>query len=328
MNNNTVNIFFACDDNYIPFLAVTLQSIKENCNKNKYYKIFVLNSGISKDNISNISKSYTSPNFKIEFCDITNELNAFASQLHTRDYYSKSTYYRLFIPTLFPNINKALYLDCDIVVKDDISKLFDFQLGNNLVAAVPDSFVAQYKELQLYVENRIGVKSYEKYFNAGVLLMNLKELREFAFKDKFINLLQTVKFDVAQDQDYLNALCYARVKFIQEDWNFMPLECKTENEKPSLVHFNLDYKPWKKDGILFSDLFWYYAEKTMYFKDIKNIKANFSKENVEKAKEQTKNLVLTCLSQGSDEITNKKIQEQINLIREDKHERTNNSSVA
>ena len=232
----------------------------------------------------------------------------------------------MFIPSLFPNIDKALYLDCDILLKDDISRLYDTKLGNNLIGAIHDSFVDTNKALGQYVKHRIGVKA-KKYFNAGVILMNLKEMRKFDFKDKFINLLSSVKFDVAQDQDYLNALCKGRVKFIEEKWNFMPLESQNVNKKISLIHFNLDYKPWQKDGIMFAQLFWEYAHKSIFAEEISNIKDNFDAKKQLKAKVQTFNLISLCLAQANDKDENKKIKDIIKAIKKEKIEYEQSYSI-
>ena len=315
MKNNNVNIFFACDDNYIPFLAVTIESLKAKCNKKRDYQIYVLNAGIKEENINKIQNSFNSKNFNIEFCDVTSELNEINERLHTRDYYSKSTYYRLFIPTLFPKLDKALYLDCDIILNGDISILYDTYLGNNLVGGVHDSFVSTLDQLKLYVEKRICVKSYKQYFNAGVLLMNLKELRKFDFKNKFLDLLVSVKFDVAQDQDYLNALCSGRVKLIGEEWNFMPLENKSKSDKVKLIHFNLDYKPWQREGILYEDLFWHYAQKTLFLEEIQNVRKKFSPERIKIAKEQSKQLVINAYTQALNDASNEEIQNIISSIK-------------
>lgn len=318
MKKEKINIFFACDDNYIPFLASTLQSLKTYCDKQRDYKIIILNSGIKKENIDKIKRAYNSNNFDIIFFDMTCYLEEINNRLHTRDYYSKTTYYRLFIPSLFPDLNKALYLDSDIILKGDVSQLYDISLGKNLVGAVHDSFVDLFKELTQYVENKVGVKPYTKYFNAGVLLMNLKEMRAFNFKDKFIELLSRVKFDIAQDQDYLNALCQGRVKIIDLNWNFMPLENTVKDENIKLIHFNLDYKPWQKDGILYSDLFWNFASQTEFYDDIKRIKIKFDLAKIEKAKSQTDNFIKNALNQAIDSEENQRIAKVIKDIKEKK----------
>lgn len=318
MKKEKINIFFACDDNYIPFLATTIQSLKRHCDKQRDYKIIILNSGIKKENVDKIKNAYNSKNFNISFFDMTCYLEEINNRLHTRDYYSKTTYYRLFIPSIFTDINKALYLDSDIILKGDVSQLYDISLGNNLVGAVHDSFVDLFSELKLYIENKVGVKPYTKYFNAGVLLMNLKELRTFNFKDKFIELLSRVKFDIAQDQDYLNALCKGRVKLIDVSWNFMPLENTTKSESIKLIHFNLDYKPWQKDGILYSDLFWEFASQTEFYQDIIAVKRKFDLARIENAKNQTENFIKNAYNQAMDKQENQRIANIIKKIKEKK----------
>lgn len=315
MKKEKINIFFTCDDNYIPFLATTIHSLKENCDMNREYQIYIVNSGIREENKNKITNSYSSTNFQIKFFDISTYLKEINDRLHTRDYYSKTTYYRLFIPSLFPQLDKALYLDSDIILNGDISQLYDISLGKNLVGAVHDSFVDLFKELTQYVEQRVGVKPYTKYFNAGVLLMNLKELRKFNFKEKFLNLLSSVKFDIAQDQDYLNALCQDKVKLIDLNWNFMPLENTVKDDNIKLVHFNLDYKPWQKDGILYSDLFWQYAEKTEFLVDIQDIKSKFDNFKIENAKHQTNNFIEHANAQARADKENEIIQKTIRKIK-------------
>ena len=102
---NPVNLFFACDNAYVPFLAVTLTSLKENCNPKRDYALRILHTGLDPENIRRLTDSFASDGFTMEFIDITQAVEQFADKLHTRDYYSKSTYYRLFIPDLFPGLD-------------------------------------------------------------------------------------------------------------------------------------------------------------------------------------------------------------------------------
>ena len=181
---NDVTLFFACDDNYIPMFAVVLESIRANSNKNRFYDIKLLHSGnVSQENQDKINKEYSNNNINVEFVDISEPLTKICDKLHTRDYYSKSTYFRLLIPNLYPNLDKALYLDSDIVLKSDVAELFDMDLGDNFVGAIPDESVQVVPEFRVYVKNKIGCDSYRKYFNAGILLMNLKVLREIGVKN-------------------------------------------------------------------------------------------------------------------------------------------------
>ena len=294
---DTINLFFACDDGYIPFLAVTLTSIKKHRNRERDYSIRILNTGISECHKDAIFSSLAEVGFNIQFVDITERIESISERLHTRDYYSKSTYYRLFIPELYPNLDKALYLDCDIVVLTDIAELYDTELEDNLVGAAADGFVQGIPRLHGYVTARVGVRAPIDYFNAGVLLMNLKEMRKADFGDRFVDLISKVTFEVAQDQDYLNALCNGRRAVIGEEWNCMPGFTSPDCER-KLIHYNLDSKPWHKDGLEFGDLFWKYAEYTPYAERIKEIRLAFKDEK--KAEKQTVNMIDFAESQAMD----------------------------
>ncbi len=292
MENNleVIPIFFAVDDVYMPFLAVTLESLIQNASKRYYYSIKILYTNINEENKRKINK-YKNENVNIEFVDLNYYIEKVKDKLYTRDYYSKTTYFRLFIPDLYPQYNKAIYLDCDIIVLGDISELYNQELGDNLLAAAPDDVIQTTKVFQEYAEKVVGVSSYRNYFNAGILLMNLDEFRKFNFQEKFLYLLETIKFVVAQDQDYLNRLCKGKVKIIDKGWDRMPIA--TDNmpiENIKIIHYNLGQKPWHYDNIQYQDYFWEYAKKTEYYDYICHIKENYTEEQRFKDIQQYRNL--------------------------------------
>ena len=147
MNNNTINnnkketskniipIFFTTDDNYIPFLTVSIYSLIKNSSIKNYYKIYILNTGLSQSSIKSIN-NLKRPHVEFNFVNVTDRVNYISNELHTRDYYSKTTYFRLFIPNMFPEYDKALYLDSDIVLLDDVAKLYNTDIKDNLVGAI------------------------------------------------------------------------------------------------------------------------------------------------------------------------------------------------
>lgn len=277
--NREIPIFFGVDDGYCPFLAVTIQSLLDNSSPEYTYSIKVLHMDISSENKKKIAK-YEQENASIEFVDLNYYIEKIKDKLYTRDYYSKTTYFRLFIPNLYPQYDKALYLDSDIVVLDDIAKLFATDMGDNLVAAAPDDVIQFNPVFQTYVEKVVGVADYRRYFNAGVLLMNLHQLRKFKFQEKFLYLLDKIKFSVAQDQDYLNRLCKGRVTFLERTWNRMPIEDpKIKPEEVRLVHYNLEFKPWHFEDILYKEFFWMYAQETEYFEQIQEIRESYTAED-------------------------------------------------
>lgn len=288
-NLNTIPIFFTVDDKYVPFLAVALQSLIENSSEKNYYLIKILYTSITEENQEKIKK-YEKENVNIEFVDLNYYINKIKNKLYTRDYYSATTYFRLFIPNLYPQYNKALYLDCDIVLLADVAELYNIDMGDNLVAAAPDDVIQKIEVFQEYAEKVVGVADYRNYFNAGVLLMNLDELRKFDFQEKFLYSLEKIKFAVAQDQDYLNRLCKGRVKIISNVWDKMPISNDTDANDLKLIHYNLAFKPWHFEDILYKEYFWEYAKKTEFFDEIIKIRDNYTEEDRFNDKEGDKKL--------------------------------------
>lgn len=297
--NEVIPIFFTVDDIYIPFLGVCLESIIDHISSENLYVVKILHTNITEENKNKIMK-YQRENFDIEFVDLNYYINQVKDKLYTRDYYTNTTYFRLFIPNLYPQYKKALYIDSDIILLDDIAKLYDIDMGNNLIAGINDGAIQAIDVFKEYVEKVVGVRSWKKYFNAGVLLMNLDELRKYDFQEKFLYILGTNKFKVAQDQDYLNRICKGRVKIIDNYWDVMPVnkDAVKDESKIKLIHYNLCDKPWHCD-VPFEKYFWHYAKKTEFYATIEEMKNNYSDEQKEKDKEVTKELINLAKKESS-----------------------------
>lgn len=277
---NEIPVFFAVDNGYIPFLGVALKSLIDNTSKKNKYAIKILYTSVTEENKARIKK-YEKENISIEFVDLNKQLEEIKEKLYTRNYFSNTTYYRLFIPELYPEYDKAVYIDSDTICLADIADLYNVDMEDNLIAAVPDGAVQTIDPFKDYVERVVGVADYNKYFNAGVIVMNLKELRKYKFEEKFIYMLGKIRFEVAQDQDYLNRLCKGRVKIIDYSWNRMPIMGKRDGDI-NLIHYNLGAKPWYFDDVLYKEYFWKYAEKTEFYNEIKEIGAKYTDADKEK----------------------------------------------
>lgn len=316
MENNleVIPIFFAIDDGYMPFLAVALESLIDNASNNYYYSIKILYTNINEDNKRKINK-YKRDNVNIEFVDLNYYIEKVKDKLYTRDYYTKTTYFRLFIANLYPQYNKAIYLDSDIVVLGDISELYNVELGDNLIAAAPDDVIQTTRVFQEYAEKVVGVADYRNYFNAGILLMNLDEFRKFNFQEKFLYLLETIKFTVAQDQDYLNRLCKGKVKIIDKGWDRMPVATDDyPKENIKIIHYNLADKPWRYDNIKYQEYFWKYAKRTEYYDFICKCKDEYTEAQRFADLQQYKNLKALA-------------QKESDCVGDDRLNRKNNQSV-
>lgn len=279
-----VPIFFATDNKYLPFLAITLESIWENSSREYDYEMYVLNSGVDEEYKEKILRYNERECFHIQFVDVTEKLELIASHLHIRDYYSKTTYFRIFIAEMFPQYDKALYLDCDTVVLGDVSELYHYDLGNNLIGGAPCEGVNCFDVYKRYVTEVDGCDT-DYFFNAGVILMNLKAFREEGFYEQFADLLKKYKFTVIQDEDYLNVLCQDRILRLPRAWNKTPVAPdRLSREDLRIVHYIMTWKPWNFSDIPYQEYFWEYAEKTEFYELIKGIKASFNADGVKGAK--------------------------------------------
>ena len=298
-DNKTIPIFFAVDDRYTPFLAVTLKSLIENASKQYNYALKILCANMDKKNKEKIEK-YETENVKIEFVELNYYLEEIKDKLYTRDYFTQATYYRMFIPQLYPQYDKVIYIDCDTTVIGDISELYNIDLEDNLLGAAVEASVQNIEALREYVEKVVGMSTYKNYFNAGVLLMNLDAMRKFDFQAKFLYLLETIKFAVAQDQDYLNRMCKGRVKLISDVWNTMPIATgKIKEEDIKIIHYNHMFKPWHFDDVLYQEYFWKYAKQTDFYEEIIFIKENYTEQARYRDQEQFRNLIRLAKKESS-----------------------------
>ena len=264
--NRRIPIFFAADDNYLPYLAVTVKSISDHATPGNIYDVRILTNGFSDENLAKLLEMELN-SVEISVININEVISKHREDLiiRLRDYYSESIYYRIFISSMFPELERAIYIDCDIVLVDDIAKLYDTDIGDNILGAVSDESIPGVPEFCIYVEKWVGVPVRE-YINSGVLLMNLKQFREERVEERFTELLYKYNFDtVAPDQDYLNFLCNGRIHYLDLSWNKQP---KPDNIIPSselhLIHYNMFNKPWHYAGVPYSDEFWSVADSTPF----------------------------------------------------------------
>lgn len=283
-----IPIFFACDDNYLPYLAVALRSLILHTDKKRIYNVYILGEGVNEENAAKITAMATE-NVTVEFVSVVEKMASILGKMKLRDYYTPSIYYRIFIANMFPELDKAIYIDADIVLNEDIAKLFDIELGKNLLGVVPDAVIASSQLFRDYAEKALGIK-YDRYFNSGVLLMNLHEMRERDVEGSFLYLLNRYHFNtVCPDQDYLNVICRDNVLYLDEGWDKMSVD---ENYPgvPHLIHYNMFKKPWLYDGVPYSEYFWKYCEGTAFEAKIKAGKAAYGEEKMAADKAGEENL--------------------------------------
>lgn len=256
MNQKTYNIFFSANDWFSQHLCVCIFSLLDNIPNWKFISIYILNENISNTNKNKIKKSLEKfvpkKTFKINFINIKKHLQKHKSSLNT-SYYDISTYNRLLIPEIFPDIDIWIYTDCDTIFTWDITTIRDFNLWTNLIGAVLEPiWVDYYKKI-------LKIKSNRWYFNGWLLYMNLKKIRGEKLFQKVLEYINENKKDILfADQDWLNAIFANKWLQLPAKYNRMITVSLSRSYKdtiyskkeyseamisPVMIHFNGNLKP-------------------------------------------------------------------------------------
>lgn len=300
MSNQTVQIFYACDDNFVKYTIVSLHSMQKNASKDFKYHVHILHTEIS-DEMKRRVLELQNDNFEISFDDVTEYLSSISDKLPIRDYYSKTTYYRLFIAEMFPEYDKAIYIDSDTVVQGDISELYKINIDDAYVGACHEQAMLQEDVYGTYVEKVVGVPRYN-FFNAGILVINCDRFRIRFVLDKFIEYLHMYNFVVTQDEDYLNLICKDHVYWLDQRWNteiFGELQYPIEQAK--IIHYIMTNKPWHYSDCPYADIFWSYAQNTSVYEMILDELNAYTDEERERDRISCEKLLQTAISETNRE---------------------------
>ena len=294
--NRIIPIFYACDDNFVKYTIVSLYSMIQNASVEYRYKVYVLHTEISEETQRKV-QALKNDNFSIEFVDMTDYLKSISDKLPLRDYYSKTTYYRLFIAEMYPEYNKAIYIDSDTIVQGDISEFYNTDIKDAYVGACHEQVMLQVDEFGTYVEKVVGVSRYN-FFNAGILLINCDQFRLKFVLDKFLDYLHYYNFVVTQDEDYLNLICKDHVYWIDQRWNTEVFcEISYPIEQANMLHYIMTSKPWHYEDCKHADIFWRYAKETSVYEEILNVLHSYSDEEKEKDKLVQEKLVKLAITE-------------------------------
>lgn len=307
----SIPVVLASSDLFAPIVGVCLKSIIAHSTSDNSYDIIILETDISNYNkklLADILRSYE--NFSLRFYNVKTMLEG--HRLKPSEHVGVETYYRFLIPDILPEVDKVLYLDSDLIVLADVADLYLQDLNDNLVAAVRDpDFQGQVNmpnsTMKQYACEELKIKNPYNYFQAGVLLLNLTEMRALHSSEEWLYLASTPHRYA--DQDVLNQCCQGRVKYLDLSWNvltdcdwkrvsdiieFAPAtlfqEYMEARKNPKIVHFAGFKKPWQFPGEDFGELFWKYARQTPFYE---LLLYRMTKGKFYKAKQSTR---LRCLA--------------------------------
>lgn len=272
-SEKTVVLVCAADDNYAMPLAVTLRSVLENLGKGRRISLFIIDGEIRQSNKRKIENSLQSE--KISDLTWLNPTESLLSNVEVSSYYTKAIFYRLLIPELLPKYSKAIYLDSDVVVNTDLGDLWDVDIEDFYILAARDLYFptilsAPYIKLLQSQELKI-----DKFFNSGVLSINLDKWRIDKIGIKAVKYISQYKL---LDQEGLNIVLKDKWKEIDPRWNqtcgiyeceswdkspFSEEEFKDVVNNPLIIHFTSADKPWNSIGRHpAQSLFYHYLDMT------------------------------------------------------------------
>lgn len=214
MSSEKIPIFLSSDNNYAPLIATTIMSICKNTQS--FCEFFILDGGISDEYrqlLFNMKKQYD--NFNINFINI--DTQKYFQNFIATDYISVATYYRFIISELISEICKALYLDVDIIVNGDIKKLFNENLDEYIIGAIPDNGNRNYVDK---LKSSLSMSVESIYFNAGILLIDFSKWKNNHVTDQLFQIEKKYRGKlICNDQDVLNLYFENNYKILDKKYN-------------------------------------------------------------------------------------------------------------
>lgn len=275
-----ISLAFICDDSFVMQTATAVTSCTVNKKPDSVYKIFIITSNVSAKNLELLNK-LSRKNCHITIIEGNTKKLEGLHNFRQGGYLSatEAALLKFELPEILPELEKVIYLDGDIIVKKDLSELFDTDLENNYVAAAHDTG-------KIYFKHEY-VKKYPQYFNSGVMLLNLKKMREDNITQKLIQTKKAENDQNLMDQNIFNIVFADKIKIIDIRWNFLCINLlRAKNKwtisdinnlfnsnykdfediknKAVIFHYSSKDKPWKYSDIPFANLWFSYYKKSPF----------------------------------------------------------------
>ena len=260
--NSFISVVYTANDLYAPLLGISLTSLLYN-NKEEKFNIYILSNGIKMNNIELLKKTCQKYRAKLNIINILNFEKKISFDIDMCGY-NITTMARLFLADLLPQeVEKILYLDCDTMINNSIMEFWNTDIEKKYIAAVPEFLMPLEKRLS------IGMKKENIYYNAGVLLINVKKWREQNLAQTFMEYYASCNGILQyNDQDIINYCCTKQSQPVSVDFDFFPVlywyrssyihkiqplykkiskeQLTRIKKKPAIVHFVGDERPWVK----------------------------------------------------------------------------------
>jgi lipopolysaccharide biosynthesis glycosyltransferase len=244
------------DERYAQHCAVMLCSLFVN-NPQAKFRIYLLTDGLKGSSARRLRTICTQFGHLLVITPVDTSVLS-GARVSPDDHVSLATYYRILLPKLLPlEVDKALFLDGDLIARRSIAEFYNQRLDNETHAAVPDPLGVEGIKI---VCKRLGMPEGALYFNAGVLLLNIRLWRVENISERVLEHIKTHREKLEWwDQDALNAVLHSRWKACPAKWNAQPAlfrnytaaelnltdgDYREAVDNPCIVHFAGPIKPW------------------------------------------------------------------------------------
>lgn len=264
-----IHIAFSTDQFYLKPTCIAMESVLlARTGYEDYYHFHIL---MPVDEIDAAQDHFEKIQCKYDFCTIRRIgiKDTFKNASLPTEHITEPTYYRLLLSELI-NEQKCIYLDSDIVVCRDIAEMFDMDIDNYDLGGVIEPSYAKNKNYAA----QIGIPSTSSYINAGVLLLNLEQMRKDKFTEEALKLIGLSL--PSSDQDIINRVAYSKIKLLPLKYNMLTVrrdftDIVTDEEleeavnRPVILHYAYPEKPWECPDIDQADKWWKVCRKSFLF---------------------------------------------------------------
>lgn len=292
-----MNILYTCDNNYVWLMGISMTSLFDNNKDMKEITVYLIGDNISDDNrekLTEIAEKYGRECIMTE----AGEMDIPASLFSKR--WPKSAYNRIYAGDYLPeHVEKIIYIDCDTIIRGSLEELWNTNIEDKLAAGVKDLISKRYY-------SNIGLDNEDIYINAGVLLLNIKELR----KKNISNMIDVFfrkygSYIYYADQDIINGIFKDKKGILKPQYNYMTLqsiynydaiiklrrpyryysrqELESAEKNPVIIHYTtcMTYiRPWfKNSNHPYREVFGEYRKDSLWKnKDLKEMTQNKKKK--------------------------------------------------
>lgn len=293
---DNIAVVFSTNEGFALYLGVAIKSLIENSTEDNNYDIIVLQRDLGEQTINKLRSLCSGRrNISLRFVNMQRHLAQIPNDLlYVDGYVPPETYNKCMLTSILIGYERCVYLDSDIVVLDDIAKLHSISLNGKSIGASLNvaNINAAYcnKEIKSenfrqYVKDKLGVLDYRRYFQAGVLVMDLNKLYTMDLLELCMSKLEHIRKPIFFDQCVFNSVFYNDVEFFSTAWNhvwymqkYSYLKSSVPEEvyydyahgrvDPKIIHYASRDKPQNKPDWALSEYFWRYARKTSFFDEI------------------------------------------------------------